>query len=318
MENRTLWSYIDLSQGERPDFRKVLKRSQGALLDIVMPINGSPRDLEYRPNYLVEALEIVGPHAYRWRSLHVIDRRSNRDPPHLTLGVLISRHLENLKFPSLKYFTIQTAYEDMPYPAFLSQTRAPALEYLELEDYSKPETFSPATTLESLRLKLGFPDYIASPVAFFQLISTYNLTTLKLEGHIPDWLALQSNSVQFPVLSALYLDIDRTIQFLDAIIAPNLEHCDVALDYHLPLLMFSGLGSKFSSVQRLSIHSPLEPFTHRKYHVPHTYCEAFPGVRRVELDSNSFSRICAAFHRVWTHHKVHTLWISGKIWKPCI
>ena len=77
MENQTFWSYIDLPQGERPDFRKVLKRSQGALLGIVMPINGSPRDLEYRPNYLVDALEIIGPHAYRWRSLHVIDRRSN-------------------------------------------------------------------------------------------------------------------------------------------------------------------------------------------------------------------------------------------------
>ena len=59
--------------------------------------------------------------------------------------------------------------------------------------------------------------------------------------------------------------------------------------------MFSGLGSEFSSVQRLSIHSRIRSFTDEKDHVAYTYCEAFPGIQHVELDSNSLSRICAAF-----------------------
>ena len=145
----------------------------------------------------------------------------------------------------------------------------------------------------SLRLRLRFLRGREIPIEFLHLIPTYKLTALELEG-IVNW-SLQPNSMQFPVLTVPHLKIDRTIQFLDAIIATNLEHCDATLEDHLPILMFSGLGSKFSSIQRLSIYSRTGSFADEKDHVAHTYCEAFPGVRHVELDSDALSRICPTF-----------------------
>ena len=121
----------------------------------------------------------------------------------------------------------------------------------------------------------------------------------------------------FPVLSALRLKIDCTIQFLGAVIAPNLEHCDATLEDHLPLLMFSGLGSEFSSVQRLSIHSRIRSFTDEKGSRSSYLLRSVSGcTTRGTRFGHPVPNLCGFPIECGPNTKLVTLWISGKIWKP--
>ena len=304
----TIWSFINLSDLHESEMRTHLWRSKNALLDIVIGFDlwledpeGSAEEFDEEPgkdswhkdSALSLRLDTITPHANRWQSLCIIDQR-NPDMATETLGKVISKLLKDFKFPFLKCVIIPD-FGYTSYPTFLSSTRAPALEYLELEDYSLTNSFAPVTTLKTLHLVLKV-DYMHR-VNFRSLIPTHALTTLRLEGHISNWI-FRPNSIQFPVLVVLDLKVSNVNQFLDAIVTPNLEFFGYDSPFgekDPPQVLFGGLGPKFSSVRRIRICSTNRLFREvRNSTLLRLECQTFPGVRHVELAPNVFVDICMA------------------------
>lgn len=285
LNSPTLWVHINLFGYDVSLIRTHLRRSVTALLDIVMNIDPCWPENNYDP--LLSRLAMVMPHAHRWKSLSVIDPREESD---ITLYELVSNAMNHLKFPSLKYVYIPIV-GDMPYPSFLSQTHAPVLEHLDFRDYHPATDFLPAPTLKTLKLSLFYDTDTAPCASFPSLIPTYALTTLTLEGRMTDW-SLRSNSIQFPALTVLTLQISDTNRFLAAIVAPNLERINYYAwkDPNPPSIVFDGV--RFDSVRclRLAFGSAHPDRDLGAVHL----CEAFPSVYHVELNSRDLINLFAA------------------------
>ena len=177
-----------------------------------------------------------------------------------------------MQFPSLKYVTIPYCNTSLD---FLSPARAPALEHLEIEEFIAEHTdFPPVAALKTLNL-----DSYGSPL-FPYLIPMQALTKLSISGE----LSPLPNSIHFPSLKMLEIScLAKARQFVDAIMAPNLER----LKYTSfgpdgsPSVALRGSRSKFTSVRHLIFHG-----TTLLYADAIALCEAFPGVRRVESMTN--------------------------------
>ena len=273
-----LWSLIEFSGAT--DFESIkthLARSNNVPLDIVIRVN----DCSDAGSTMLSNLEIVASHSHRWQSLLVDDcTESYHD---LSLGDFISDALCDLNFPSLRRVTVPDC-RDMSYPIFLSQARAPALEYLEFRDYLPSNDFLPVSTLKTL--VLGLESYYSDDDGhdpfplFFSFIPTNALTTLDLRGDNYKW-PFQTSSIHFPVLTTLALTVTHTELVLQAIVAPILERFDYNSwdEYHEDNTVFRDFGSTFSSVRHLvirggGVNSPEASLLD----------EIFPGVRRLELD----------------------------------
>ena len=289
----TIWSFINITHLHEPDIRKHLKKSKNALLDIVIELSNQTTDLDV----LSSCLDLITPHANRWRSFCIVDPSNSKFKT--DVGRFFSKLLKDFEFPSLKRVLIPD-FDNTPYPTFLSSTRAPALEYLEIRNYSPNDNdFAPVATLRALHLHIKHSHRV---VNFSSFIPTHALTTLKLEGDICDW-TFQPNGLHFPVLASLDLNVSNVNQVLEAIVAPNLERFVYCDDFAAPRVVFGGVGPKFSSVRYLRMCSTgrmdhiikrASQFNNNHYDPPRFECQTFPGVRHVELNSEVLLNVCPA------------------------
>ena len=263
-----------------------LERSRGALLDIVIETSlwSQSRHLA-----LVPSLDIIEPLAHRWHSLTITDVDSDDHEAmyELTLTEFITARINPLQFPSLKYVSI--SFFDCSLD-FLSPARAPALEHLELYTFQAEYTAFPSVTaLKTLRLDCEYNpvDYPLFP----HLIPTQTLTELSISGLIGAF-SPQPNSIHFPSLKMLEIsDLEKASQFMDAIIAPNLERFKYTYSGSddPPSIVLGGLRSKFTSVRHLSLCHILNRDIPELLHADAiVLCEVFPGVRHVEFETNQF------------------------------
>ena len=224
--------------------------------------------------------------AYCWSSRHLFDvvdgteSDDGDDGDEDPVGEFIVKTIGHLEFPSLKRAII--FFDDIPYPDFLSQTRAPFLERLDLQCPTW-DNFSPSQTLKVLHIAVS-GDYIgsASEPPFTRLIPTQTLTTLSLRGNCFNNLSFQPNSIHFPALDTLTLCVKVTNGFMRAIVAPNLECLTyVSLrDENPSSVIFAGLGSKFTRVRRFYylVSREIDQYDHSPL------CEAFPNVCHAEFN----------------------------------
>ncbi|KAL4072027.1 hypothetical protein J3A83DRAFT_4372008 [Scleroderma citrinum] len=211
-------------------------------------------------------MRIVVPHLRRWRALGVFnvgDYVDNED--RWTVGDLIFKTNPRLEFPALKRVIIPGC-NGYVHPNFLSPTRMPSLEHLELVECAKWEKISSPSTLKTL--KLSFGDFNRHHPLFPRLIRTQMLTTLSLEGCIDG----------------------NTNELMQAIVTPNLERFDYDPHHEENCLpsasaVFGGLGRKFSSVRHISFLHLTMVRHYLTEHDPNALplCEAFPNVCHAEL-----------------------------------
>ena len=275
------WTIINIPRLDPSCINAHLKRSGESLLDIAITVRGHGQ-LDYE--CLAPYLDIVTPHAHRWRSLHVFDvgvPDAIFGGMILPVGMFIVEAIDHLQFPSLKRVIIPS-FGGIEYPDFLTPTCAPALEHLDLGEVLLYENFAPPSTLKTLRLTLDEFDEVHYP-SFAYIIPTQSLTTLSLSGDIADWI-LRPNSIQFPVLSTLTLSVGPTNELLQAIIAPNLEYFnyDPYYEDHPLSFAFEDLEDKFNSVNHFSFLR-----TARFHGAPDSgilsVCKTFPNVHHAEL-----------------------------------
>ncbi|KIM64130.1 hypothetical protein SCLCIDRAFT_659561 [Scleroderma citrinum Foug A] len=226
LDNPIFWTTITLTTLNPSAIRTHLKRNGNLFLDIVIKVEESPSTIFEGLDYF--RLPIVMPHAHRWRALEVFDGGGVTYEGGLwTIEEYIEEHIE--EFPSLKRAIIPCT-ASTAYPKFLSPARVPLLEHLELDDCQGWKDFAPPSTLKTL--KLTFTECPIHYPSFPYLIPTQTLTTLSLSGMIK-W-SLRPNSIEFPVLETLILIINRTNDFMQAIVAPNLEHFEYRPCYCSP------------------------------------------------------------------------------------
>ena len=258
-----------------------LKRSRGAFLDIVIEC-ARPSS----PEYLVflAGLEFVMTFADRWRSLLVtVSDNSSDDNPYddgeEPLAHFIVDRINHLHFPSLKRVTI-SAPCDVGYLDFLSIAHAPALEHLELDEFTTVhDILNPVAMLKTLKLDFGMASF-TDHLSFWSLVPTQALTKLSI-FEVTLLFSLQPNSIYFPSLMSLHMvRVTKARLILDAIVAPNLEQFNYSRScFDDSLSVTFGGFTKFTNVRQLSFSEA--------WGVHHSdamrLCEAFPGVHHVYL-----------------------------------
>ena len=294
LDSPSLWTTIHVATPVS-SIMTHLERSRGSLLDIVIETSLMSRSQHLA---LVPSLVIVGSSAHRWHKLSIspVDQCFNVDEEDrsddIALAEFIITRINHLQFPSLKYVSITNCTTSLD---FLSPTRTPALEHLELKEFIVGEhtEFPSVTALKTLNLDFHSSgmDYSSSPY----LVPSQTLTHLSLSGFTQAF-SLQSNSLHFPSLKMLEISrLAKVGQFMDAIVAPNLERFKyTSFDYdHSPFVLLHGFRPKFTNIRYLTFHCPDIEGTPE----PHcadaiALCEAFPGARYVELKTN---QLCDLF-----------------------
>ena len=266
-----------------------LKRSCGIPLDIVISIHKKASE-----KHFVSSLDKAVSQAHRWHTLEVDDFTRDKENGRSLLPDLIS---EKTDFPSLRRVIIKNRHStyDITHLNFLSPAHSPALEHLELDKFVGTPDFLPLT-LNTLKLSPnnGWPfknQHTRYCLSLPNLIVTQALMTLSLSGQA-DVSRFEPNSIPFPSLNTLeMINVTGVRQFMDAIVAPNLERFTYISTNHdgdPPSTVFDGFGSKFTSVHHLllsnSATSHDRSLDRRDAWV---LCEAFPRVRHVELKGGS-------------------------------
>lgn len=189
----------------------------------------------------------------------------------------IIHELTQLEYPSLVgiYIEMVSSWELPATPQNLLR-RTPALKYLTLGKFVPINGFSIARPLKALNLMFGVCDI---PPSFASQIPIASLIALSLCGDAHDWV-LEPNSIHFPLLEKLALDIPDPDQFLEAITAPKLQRLELTA-YRCPWEAFSRSRSKFSSVYHLILNFggsiPVDP------HNGIALCRVFPNTRHAEF-----------------------------------
>lgn len=265
-----LWSDIGLtSLRDQTPLVTQLRRSQGVLLDITITDEAEYPDIE---RLLIHLL----PTTNRWRSLHIYNVV---DIPNLTA---IIYQFSELPLPSLIDLYVDMQHPgngEYPDPHHLLRW-TPALKHVKLGNFVATDDFSTCGRLETL--ELIFADGFDIPPTFSSLIPAYSLITLSLVGRIPNW-ALKRNSIYFPLLEKLTLDIPRPERFLDAIFAPNLRHFHY-MDNKSVWDAFGMYGLKFCNVHHLTFDAT--SFSVSQINGT-AFCQGFPNTRYAALHSNS-------------------------------
>lgn len=211
----------------------------------------------------------------RWRSLHIYDVV---DIPNLT--AIIYTLNEGL-FSSLVEFYVGMQHPgngEYPDPHHLVR-RMPVLKHLKLENFIGTNDFStgPLETLE-----LTFADGLSIPRSFHQRIPAQSLITLSLIGIVEGW-KLRRNSIIFPLLRKLTLDISHPQVFLDAISAPKLQHFHY-INHKSAWDAFGMYGLKFDCVHHLTFDATSVSVSRIK---GVAFCQGFPNTTHAELHSDS-------------------------------
>ena len=284
LDDPVFWTTINIPALSTSAIQTHLKKSGESLLDIVIQVHLN--DLERSYKRINSRLDIIKPYAYRWGSLDAFDvvygrdSDDDEDDDEDPAEVFIVKAIGHLELPSLKRATI-SFFDDIPYPGFLSQTRAPSLEHLELQCPTWVN-FSPPLTLKTLDIIVA-EEYIGSAPGL-SFIPTQTLTTLSLGGVFNN-LSFQPNSIHFPVLDTLTLSSAAANGLMQAIVAPNLECFTYSSFREESPPSFTGLGSKFTRVRRFCffvLGGIMEEFPDYD-HGP--LCEAFPNVCHAEFNS---------------------------------
>jgi len=271
--NTSFWTSIKVTQIHRKKSLKMqLKRSRKALLDIWI------EDWSYTPKYvhakLGALLGTIVPHANRWRSLTI-----NSDSMEMEFVKFILTALNHISIPFLREFSMNIGddLDGLPYPAypdFLSPIRTPALQHLTLKPSLHLDDFMALPTLRTLHLTFVEADH--SPPVISMLAPAQLLTSLVLDGDSTGW-SLKRNDLHLPLLEDLTLFLNRSVPFLEAIVAPKLRNvvcyiCD-------PMEFNTITEGKFGDVHDLT----LEFWYHVDNRGAESLCHAFPGARRVQL-----------------------------------
>ncbi|KAL4079595.1 hypothetical protein J3A83DRAFT_1128675 [Scleroderma citrinum] len=267
LQSPILWKYIVVSPDNSPFLKTQLKRSCGAPLDIRI----TDWSRSYGIGGLTASLATVTSSADRWRSL-AIDRNSEASTE-LVLNAINQLELPSLRGVNLEGFGLADS-ENIASQDFLSVTRSPALEHLVIIDAAP--TFPTLSQLKTLDLTFRGDNVtlVPSPALFF----IQSLTMLSLSGNFDHW-SLEWDSVQFPILQTLKLDIAEPRQFMEAIIAPKLESFDYSSKKQ-DSVVFGRLRNKFSSVRRLSL-------LHQHHAYDIALSQAFPSVHCVEIRADN-------------------------------
>ena len=271
--NPVFWTSIKVTPTLGEKFlKKQLQWSGPALLDIWI------EDWDDRPLYdargkLHVLLGAIVPHANRWRSLIISDT--------VDVGFvqsILTKILNHLSVPSLREFSLDiwVRLNCLRYPEFLSPTCAPALQHLTLGSPLQLNNFVAPPTLKTLRLT--FPDadgYFRPPPVVSMLAPAQSLISLVLNGDSTGW-PLKQNDLHYPLLEELTLRLNRSIPFLEAIVAPKLRYVQCSIN---DPLAFDTIEGKFRDVYDLSLRF-LPRVNNRG---AESVCRAFPGVRHVHL-----------------------------------
>ncbi|KAI6040812.1 hypothetical protein EDC04DRAFT_2991991 [Pisolithus marmoratus] len=212
-----------------------------------------------------DLLDIFVPNTNRWRSLHVKCVQQN------VLSHIVHK-LDGLEFPCLESVFIDRCNIDQ-YPRFLSPSHSPALRHLDLAALCGTEELLMATNpLATLRLLSGR----IIDQSFLSRIPTQSLTMFTFGDYGPrgngGWV-LERDSLHFPLLQRLVLYTADVGKFMDAIVAPKLEHFDYSYRYDSTLGTF---GPKFSHVRQLTLQLSRQD-DDPTVSTMHMLCQAFPG-----------------------------------------
>ena len=260
------WHTIDLSPG-RANMSLVkshVSRSRQSPLDITIQSWQNSRV------QLCALLDVVVPHAHRWRTLDV---RSNS---HYCLQSILDK-MNDLKLPSLERATIiSTAY--IKYPTFLYPENSPALQTLELRPLAPMDDFPSGRGITDLSLQ--FSPQRLGPLTLPSLLSSDKLTTLELA--YSDNPSLNPDSIFLPRLTSLTLKAMHPRGLISALVAPNLSHlCFTAV---IPCdglsTVFGGFESKFRGVHHLVLDAPASTLT---VECAEAVSSVFSNVHHVEM-----------------------------------
>ena len=258
-----------------------IERSRGALLDIVIEAAPWARTTHFS---IIPSLDIVASCVHRWRSLLIGDYHCDGDGDDLhsptPLAEFIIRSIDHLRFPSLKRVEILT-YSSAALD-FISASRTPSLEHLELQEFVPNAIDFPPTTLKSLKLNLHYT--LANNPLYRCPIPT-QLTELSLSGCTKAF-SLPPNSIHLPLLKTLEINfyVKSARKFLNAIVAPNLERFKYdSSSGDSPSVVLDELGTKFNNVRHLHFNWYSGDSRSFKSADLTTLCKVFPSIRHVEL-----------------------------------
>ncbi|KAL4065101.1 hypothetical protein J3A83DRAFT_4375592 [Scleroderma citrinum] len=233
----------------------------------------------WRPVDLGNLLDIVLPHAYRWRSL--VFSGMSEECALLALG-----RLDLAAFPSLVHVNMaHFPGTNAPYNCqFLRPENVPRLESLELHGVTVWNDLNPSPSLT--KLILSFSN--GGPPLFLLSSSLRRLKYLSLEGFTQTW-QLQQNSIHLPLLEHLVCKVSHPGELLRAFSVPGLIRFDCSDSLEPTSSVFATLPpGLFASVRYLSIN-----FARNKEVNPCVrvmdLCLAFPSVRHAVLDAHDIS-----------------------------
>ena len=294
LDNPRFWKTIHMASGI-PSIKACLERSRRSPLDIVINIGVRPNLTDY--DHFHRALDMALSHAHRWHSLEVNDS-SHDNKNGRSLSELISERIDHLQFPSLRRVIVNRTHSiwNTTCLNFLFPSHSPALEHLELKRFVATPNFS------SLTFDTPKPSFSGrldqSTLSLPNLIVSQALTTLSLSGKA-DVFRLQPNSIPFPSLTTLeILNVTGARKFTDAIVAPNLERFNyISMDRSgdPPSIALNEFGSKFVNVHHLLFSYSATQYTPDLFgRDTWVLCQAFPGVRHVELRGGSLPDLFSA------------------------
>ncbi|KAI6116408.1 hypothetical protein F5141DRAFT_1103076 [Pisolithus sp. B1] len=181
----------------------------------------------------------------------------------------------SLAFPSLEKLFVDL--ESNSIDRLLSiYSRSPALKCLELAGLDGPPLVSGLTA----GLLGNSPPHCPS-----RIFPTESLTILSLLGFTDSWNFLP-DSIHFPILESLTLQINDPMSFLEAIVAPKLERFEFSMGHgvNFSCRAFNGPTSKFDSVFHLSFTpSPTRRFNQDALDLAKEFCQVFRGVRYANI-----------------------------------
>ena len=270
-----LWSTILVEPSLNVSHLKAcVERSSPSLVDV---------EINYwqwlENSYLNEMLDVATLCADRWRSVRIF----NADHTHTRL---VLQRIEHLILPSLARISMHhiPAFSDensvIFSPQIFTPGNSPSLEYLEIGgDFITSSGLPILSSLKELHIHLPHHTSNTAPT-YLERLSLYpRLARLTLSGNGQTLGLLRPNSIQLPFLDKLICKISKASSLPRAIVAPMLSHFEYSPDRMDPYsVMFTGLGSKFSSVSRLI----LCPDTWSWFDED-DICSVFPNVRHVEL-----------------------------------
>ncbi|KAI6130652.1 hypothetical protein EDD16DRAFT_1700615 [Pisolithus croceorrhizus] len=249
MATPRIWSEIYLSQYRTlPGLLKLhLERSRQAPISLSLYCD--------QPE-----LEVVLSHAHRIHTLEIFG----------DVAAILDK-FANVTLPSLEFLLVnlQSVSADLLLPLY---SRAPALKCLQLEDLKRLCSASGPT--------VGHLDNSPLP-STSRIIPAESLTNLSLMGNTKCW-ELQRDSVHFPVLESLTLRISDPMSFLEAIVAPKLEHFEFSKECVKNLICrpFKGPTSKFDNVRQVTLSPSYEGTVKRRaLELAKEFCLVFHGVR---------------------------------------